>query len=359
MPLLPLDAIPPEVAAVEDYEKLAEARVDPAAWAYLAGGSADEVTLRENRAAFERIQIFPRLLRDLRGGHTRLELLGRRFAHPIFIAPTAFHRMFHPDGELATVLGAGALEAGTTVSVSATCTLEEIAANAAAPLWFQLYIQPDRGFTLELVRRAEAAGYEALVLTADAPLGGLRNREQRAGFRIPPAIEAVNLRGVRPVAPADRVFGSELLELAPRWEDLEWLRENTRLPILLKGVLHPDDARLALEHGVSGIVVSNHGGRTLDGAPATIDALPAIAAEVAGRAPILLDGGIRRGSDVFKALARGADAVMVGRPILHGLAAAGAIGVAHVLRLLRAELEMTMALAGCRTLAEIKSDRLR
>ncbi len=354
MPLPPLSAIPPDVISVDDYERLARERIEDSAWAYLSGGAADEVTLRENREAFARIRILPRLLRDMGGAHTRLSLFGHEFPHPIWIAPTAWHRLFHPDGELATALGASAMEAGMVVSTSATCTVEAVAVHAMAPLWFQLYIQHDREFTLELVRRVEAAGYGALVVTADAPLNGLRNRERRAGFELPPGIEAVNLRSMAPQPSADRVFGSELLDRAPTWKDLGWLRSHTRLPVLLKGILHPGDIEPALAAGVDGIVVSNHGGRTLDTVPPTIEALPAVARQVAGRVPVLMDGGIRRGSDVFKAISRGADAVMVGRPIVHGLAVAGAVGVCHVLKILRTELEMTMALAGCRNLCEIR-----
>ncbi len=353
MPLPPLTTIPPEIASVCDYEPLAREHLDPGVWAYLAGGAADEITLRENRLAFERWKILPRLLRNLSGGNTRLNLLGKTFPHPVFLAPTAFHRMFHPEGEIATALGASAMEAGMVVSTSATFPVEDIARAASSPLWFQLYIQPDRAFTLDLVRRVEAAGCQALVVTADAPLSGLRNREQRSGFCLPPGIEAVNLRGMQPVPPSGKIFGSPLLDNAPTWKDLAWLQSETRLPVLLKGVLHPDDAGMAIEQGISGIILSNHGGRTLDTAPAALDALPAVAERIAGRVPLLMDGGIRRGSDVFKALALGADAVMIGRPALHGLAAAGAIGVAHILRILRSELEMTMALAGCPDLLSI------
>jgi 4-hydroxymandelate oxidase len=358
MRLPPLAAIPPEIVAVEDYEALARERVEPSAWAYLEGGAADGLTVSENRTAFSRLKLLPRLLRELRGGHTQLELLGTTFSHPILIAPTAFHRLFHPDGEIATALGAAALEAGMTVSISATTSLEEIAAASNNPLWLQLYLQHDRGCMRDLILRAEAAGYRALVLTADAPLHGIRNRERRANFQLPPGIEAVNLRGFMPLPPANQVLGSELLESAPTWDDVTWLLENTRLPILLKGVLHPADARQAITQGISGVIVSNHGGRTLDTVVTAIDALPAVADAVAGKIPVLLDGGIRRGSDVFKALAFGADAVMIGRPILHGLAAAGAIGVAHVLKILRSELEMTMALCGCRHLPEISRDHV-
>ena len=248
------------------------------------------------------------------------------------------------------------------VSTQASVELEAIAAQAQAPLWFQLYIQPDREFTAALIRRAESAGYQALVLTVDAPVNGVRNREQRAGFALPAGVEAVNLRGMRPLqAQADSqnsslLLGGPLLAAAPTWADLTWLREQTRLPILLKGVMSGVDAEQALAAGVDGLIVSNHGGRTLDGLPATIDVLPEIAAAVQGRVPLLLDGGIRRGSDILKALALGADAVLVGRPYVFGLAAAGAVGVAHVLQLLRAELEVAMALTGCADLASIGPD---
>jgi 4-hydroxymandelate oxidase len=353
MPLPPLSAIPPEVVSLDDYEVLARDRVEAGAWAYLSGGAGDESTLLENRAAFGRLRLSPRILRDLSAANTRLELFGRTYEHPVFVAPTAFHRLFHPDGERATVLGASVLDACMTVSSSSGEPLEELARLATVPPWFQLYVQWDRGFTAELVQRLESAGYAALVVTVDAPLNGVRNREQRAGFRLPPGIEAVNLRGSKPLPPADRVFGSELLETALSWQDLAWLRSLTSLPVILKGVLHPEDARIAVAEGVSGVVVSNHGGRTLDGVPAAIEVLPAIAAAVAGQVPLLMDGGIRRGTDVLKALALGASAVMVGRPVLHGLAAAGATGVAHVLKILRDELEIAMALTGRPTLSSI------
>jgi 4-hydroxymandelate oxidase len=343
------------MVSLEDYEKLARTRIDPAIWAYLSGGAADEITVNENRSAFDRIKLSPRLFNDFSAANTQLTFLGNDYAHPIFIAPTASHQLVHPDGELATALGAAAMQTPFVVSTQASVLLEDIARSTEAPLWFQLYIQADREFTLDLVRRAENAGFQALVVTADAPLSGLRNREQRANFRIPAGIEPVNLRGMKPVPAATQVFGSELLATAPTWKDLAWLQSNTRLPVFVKGILAPDDAVLAIEHGVSGIVVSNHGGRTLDTLPATIDALPRIADRVNGQVPILLDGGIRRGTDILKALALGATGVMIGRPILHGLASAGAVGVAHVLKILRMELEMAMTLTGRPTLADIDS----
>lgn len=358
-PAAVLTEIPAEIAAVCDYEAFAQARVDPGAWAYLNGAAADGLTARDNLAAYDRLRLRNRVLRDLRGGHTRLDLLGDSYAAPLFVAPVAHQKLAHADGELGTVLGAGAVGVGMVVSTQASVELEAIRREAHAPLWFQLYLQPDRAHTTRLLRRAEQAGYRAVVVTVDAPVSGLRRAEQRAGFVMPPHAAAVNLAGMQtaPRRPAgageSAVFGAGLLDGAPRWQDLAWLVDSTRLPVLVKGILDPDDAASALAHGASGIVVSNHGGRALDGVPATLDALPGVVAAVAGRAPVLLDGGIRRGTDMLKALALGATAVLVGRPVIHGLAAAGPVGVAHVLHLLRSEFELAMALTGCRTLADI------
>jgi 4-hydroxymandelate oxidase len=285
-------------------------------------------------------------------------LLGRTFEHPILLAPVAYQKMAHPEGERATMLGASAMKAGMIVSTQSTVLLEDLAREAQAPLWFQLYVQRDRALTQSLVARAEAAGFEAIVVTVDAPVLGPRNREQRSGFRLMPGVEAVNLRGqpaaaTRHLAAGASVFTSGLLEVAPTWTDIAWLRSITRLPVLLKGIMSAEDAARAVQEGVAGIVVSNHGGRTLDTLPATLDVLPRIAAQVAGRVPILFDGGIRRGTDILKALALGASAVLVGRPYLYGLAAAGAPGVAHVINILRTELEFAMVLTGRATVAEI------
>lgn len=353
-----LAEIPVSVATVMDYEPLARERIAEAAWAYLTGGAGEEGTLAENRHAFARIRLRSRVLRRLAGGDTGLKLFGRTLDFPILLAPVAFQKLAHPDGEMATVLGASAMRASMVVSTQASVALEDIAAEASAPLWFQLYFQPDRAFTADLVRRAEAAGYGALVVTVDAPVNGLRNREQRAGFKLPPGVEAVNLRNARPLPPTSPgdhklLLGTPLLDGAPCWDDLEWLRRLTKLPILVKGIMDADDARQVVGLGMDGLIVSNHGGRLLDSQPATIEMLPQIAEAVAGRVPVLLDGGIRCGGDIFKALALGAGAVLIGRPFIYGLGAAGATGVAHVIRILRAELELTMALTGCRNLAAI------
>jgi len=347
-----------------DYEPLARARMTAQAWAYLQGGAADELTLADNLAAFRRLRLLPRVLNPVADGNTRVTLFGQTHAAPILLAPVAFQQLAHPEGERATVLAAAAMQAGMVVSTQAGVDLETLARGAQAPLWFQLYIQPDRDFTRALVRRVEAAGYQALVLTVDAPVTGARNREQRAGFALPAGIAPVNLQGMRAL-PAEPLHAgglsllqTELLRRVATWEDLRWLCGATKLPILLKGVLAPEDALRAADAGAAGVIVSNHGGRTLDGVPATIDALPAVVDAVGSRLPVLVDGGIRRGTDVFKALALGASAVLVGRPFVYGLAAAGASGVVHVLHLLRTELEIAMALTGCRTLADVDASRL-
>jgi 4-hydroxymandelate oxidase len=363
-----LGVIPPGVVTLADHEAHARSRLDDQAWAYFSGGAADEITLRANRSAWDQHLLHPRVLRDLAGGHTRVELLGRRLAHPILLAPVAFQRMAHPDGEMASAYAAAAQGAGLVLSTQASVTLEAVAGAylgeaQRGPLWFQLYMQHDRGFTRELIQRAESAGYEALVLTVDAPSSGARDRERRAGFRLPEGVSAVNLQGL-PAAPRVALRDGQsamfdgLLASAPTWADMAWLQAQTRLPLLLKGVLHEADARQAASLQMAGLIVSNHGGRTLDTVPATAAVLPRIVQALAGDLPVLVDGGIRRGTDVLKAIALGARAVLVGRPCVHGLANAGALGVAHVLRLLRDELEIAMALTGCATLAQASPELL-
>lgn len=361
-PLPARHTIPPGLVTLADHEQHARTQLDDNAWAYFSGGAADEISLRANRSAWDALPLWPRVLRPLAGGHTRVPLLGRTLAHPILLAPVAFQRMAHPDGELAMAYAAAALGAGVVLSTQASVSLESVAQAVLpdpgrGPLWFQLYLQPDRGFTQALVQRAEAAGYEALVLTVDAPTSGVRDRERRAGFRLPSGVGPVNLAGLQipaspPLSPGQSALFDGLLHHAPTWDDIAWLQSITRLPVLLKGVLHPADARQAVSVGAAGLIVSNHGGRTLDTAPATATALPRVVQAVGGAVPVLVDGGIRRGTDVLKAMALGASAVLVGRPAVWGLANAGAAGVAHVLRLLRDELEVAMALTGCATLAQ-------
>ncbi len=355
-----MNGLPAGLVSLRDHETQASRTLDANALAYFNGGTADEITLHENQQAWQRLRLAPRVLQPLAGGHTRVPLLGRMLAHPILIAPMAHQRLAHPHGELATALAAAAQGAGLVLSTQASTPMEDVARlvlgdTDRGPLWFQLYLQSDRGFTRELVQRAEAAGYEALVLTVDAPVSGVRDRERRAGFALPPGVSAVNLQGQHtpPAAvlqPGQSALFDDLLTHAPTWDDVAWLRSITQLPVLLKGITHPLDARLALEHGAAGVIVSNHGGRTLDTLPPTAELLPDVVQALDGALPVLVDGGIRRGTDVLKAMALGASAVLVGRPIVHGLANAGAQGVAHVLRLLRDELEIAMALCGCRQL---------
>ena len=336
-----------------DQAAQAERLLEPAVWAYLCGGAADELTLRANLSAWQRLPLWPRVLRPLAGGHTRTTLAGHALAHPILLAPVALQQLAHPEGELASALAAAAQGAGYVLSTQSSTPLEAVAQAVRGdpgrgPLWFQLYWQADRGFNRALVQRAEAAGYEAIVLTADAPVQGVRDRERRAGLTPPPGVRAVHLRDAPAAPPAAGTYCAGLPAHAPSWDDVAWLRGCTRLPVWLKGVLHPQDARQALALGVAGLIVSNHGGRT----PATADALPRVREAVQDALPLVVDGGIRRGTDVLKAVALGARAVLVGRPALHALAAGGALGVAQMLRLLRDELEMAMALTGCRTLAD-------
>ena len=322
-----------------DYESLAQARLDSATWGYYAGGSDDEVTLRENRAAFERIRLRPRVLVDVACCDLHTTVLGTPVALPVLIAPTAFHALAHPDGECATARAAGRAGTVMVASSSSNCSLEEIARVAGGPLWFQLYIF-NRQNAEELVRRAADAGYCALVLTVDSPRWGNKERARRAGFRTP-------VKG----NVTDQVAAKDTIVVT--WDDLDWLRSLSSLPILLKGILTAEDALLAVERGVEGIVVSNHGGRQLDGVPATIEVLPEIVEAVNGRCEVYMDGGVRRGTDVLKALALGARAVLVGRPLLWGLAVDGAEGAYQVLDILRAELELALSLAGRPTLASV------
>lgn len=319
--------------------------------AYLFGGSGDEVTLRANRAAFETLSLLPRMGRDLSGGHTGIELFGARYDAPIIAAPLAYQRLFHAEGEIGTARACAAFGLGYCLSTLSSTAMESVrAAGEGAPQWFQLYAQPREEDTLTLVRRAEEAGFSALVITLDAPVNGLRNREARSGFTLPADVRAVLLDGFAPpeTRSGHRVF-DQLLQGAMNWALLERITRATRLPVLVKGILHPQDATLALRAGASGIIVSNHGGRTLDGACPAMAALPRVVETVAGRAPILIDSGIRRGTDILKALALGAKGVLIGRPFAAALALGGAAGVARAVRILMDELAVAMALCGLRT----------
>lgn len=336
---------------VFEYEALAQAKMDQAFWDFYQGGSDDEITLRASRTAFEHIWLRPRVLVDVStiGMHTTL--LGTPVSMPIVVAPMALHCLAHPEGECATAQGAGMARTLMVAGTTATRSLEEIAQAASGPLWFQLYVYPSLEVAEKLVHRAEAAGYRAIVLTVDLPVLGNREKDRRNNVTIPPPpYQEANFIGIEKM-------GQEWVTLT--WESLSWLRSITSLPILLKGILTAEDALLAVEHGINGIVVSNHGGRQLDTAIPSIEALPEIVEAVAGRCEVYVDGGIRRGTDILKALALGARAVLVGRPVLWGLAVNGAEGVFHVLEILRKELELAMALAGRPTLESIDRTLLR
>ena len=347
---------------LHEYEPLARAGMSAMAWDYLAGGSGDERTLAWNRERFDAIRLWPHVLRDVSRIDTRLTLLGVELPFPVLLAPTGFQRLFHPDGECATARGAAAVGALYTLSTAATTSIEDIAAVTSGPLWFQMYVQRDRGITLELVRRAEAAGCRALVLTVDTPVLGARDRDHRNRLELPAGLELANLRTLARTAGGPTfVHGTANPFLDPglAWEGLDWLVEQAKVPVVVKGVLRADDARRAVEHGAAAVAVSNHGGRNLDTVPASIDALPAIANAVADRVPVLLDGGVRRGVDVVKALSLGATAVMIGRPYLWGLATAGPAGVERVVQLLVTELEFAMAQCGAAALAEVTRELVR
>ena len=344
-----------------DYETAAREKLDAMVDVYLASGAADETTLRRNRECFDRILLKPRVLTDVSCIDTRVDLFGQTLDHPILLAPCAYHKVFHPDGEIATARGSAQSGATLVASTFSTVALEDMA-KCGARLWFQLYVNPDRSFTRELIARAEEAGYQALCLTVDTPTLGSRDRERRSGFALPEGMERANLKqlGTRATRAQHHKEGGayNILDPSLTWDAIEEMRAWTKLPIVLKGILSPEDGRLAVEQGASGIIVSNHGGRNLDTVPATIEALPIVAEAVGGRIPVLMDGGIRRGTDIVKAIALGANAVMIGRPYMWGLALEGADGVARVVQILRRELEIAMQLLGSASLQLITREVL-
>jgi len=333
------------------------------AWDYYASGADDEACVRRNAEAFGKLALHYRVLVDVATRDLATTVLGERVALPVLVAPTAFHRLAHKDGELASVRGAG--DAGTVfvLSTLSNTPVEEVVAAASGPVWFQLYVYRDRGATEALVRRVEAAGCRALVLTVDAPRLGRRERDVKNRFALPPELAVANLHaagyGRVPGAAGESglaAYVDELLDPALTWEAIGWLRARTALPILVKGIVRADDAARAIAEGAAGVVVSNHGGRQLDAAPATIDVLARCVDAVAGRGEVFVDGGVRRGADVIKAIALGARAVLVGRPVLWGLAAGGREGVAAALGILRRELDLAMALCGCAHIGSITRD---
>jgi isopentenyl diphosphate isomerase/L-lactate dehydrogenase-like FMN-dependent dehydrogenase len=339
----------PNFVNIFDYERVAAERLVAGPLAYFAGGALDERTLNDNRAAFARRRIVPRIMTDVSSLDTSVAVFGRRWPFPVWICPTALQRMAHPDGELATARAAAARDITMTLSTSASTDLADIAA-VGGPRWYQVYLLKDPGARRAMLERAVTNGYEALVLTADLQRLGRRERDIRASFLIP---EGVHLPNVAAAAGVDlRAAASVPFVERLTWDDLEWVA-GFGLPVIVKGVLHPDDARLAIEHGAAAVAVSNHGGRQLDGAIASLDALPSVVEAVAGRVPVLLDGGVRRGTDALIALALGAAAVGIGRPVLWGLACDGEAGVGRVLDMLTAELEQAMALAGVASVKEL------
>jgi 4-hydroxymandelate oxidase len=341
----------PETLNLFDFENLARERILHAAYEYIAGGAADEITMRWNREAFDALALRSRVLVDVEHVDTSVELFGRRLPFPVLLAPTAFHRLVHSEGEVETARGASAGEAPFVVSSLSTRRVEDISPAMTQPWYFQLFDigRRRREFLMGLVETLKANGCQGLVVTADAPVTGARNRSERAHFSLPEDFETPYY----PDRTARKQVGGLPVSGSSTWADLAWLRSKTGLPIMLKGVLHEEDAKLAVKAAMDGIIVSNHGGRELDTVPATITVLPRIIKAVGNRVPVLLDGGVRRGTDVLKALALGARAVLIGRPYLYGLSVGGAQGVTRVLQILRGEFEMAMKLSGRRTLAEI------
>jgi L-lactate dehydrogenase (cytochrome) len=349
------------------------------------GGAEDEISLRRNESAFAAIELVPRPLNGAAERDLSVDLFGRRLAMPVLIGPTGLSGLFWPGGEIAAARAATAAGTAFCLSHASVCTIEDLAASGASPRWMQVFLYRDRGFTRQFVERAQAAGYDGLVLTIDNQLLGNRERDIRNGFAIPPRFGALDLAAmaakapwlwrmrrelprvtfanyVRPGEPSDigsiaKRMGS-ILDPGLSWRDVEWLRGLWKGPLLLKGILHPEEARHAASSGVDGLIVSNHGGRQLDCAIASLDALPRVAAAVDGKIPILLDGGIRRGADVVKALALGAAACLIARPQLWGLAVAGEAGVAQTLEILRREIDRVMGLMGAARLADLGPDQL-
>lgn len=335
-----------------EYEAIARGVMPRPLFDFVAGGSQDEVSLRANRESFARWRLLPRVLSGVEVPSLATTVLGEHVSMPVLVSPMGLHRLAHPDGELASA--AGAQRAGTvfTLGVAASTAIEEVAAVAGS-WWFQLYLLVDRGLSLEHVRRAEEAGASAIVLTVDVAVRGRREADERNRFAMPPGVTMPNL------LPRDHA-GESLTytvltawDKAITWRDLEWLVNETRLPVIVKGILAPEDAHLAMEHGAKGVIVSNHGGRQLDSSLASLDALPAVAAVVGDRGEVLLDGGVRRGVDVIKALALGARAVMIGRPVMYGLAADGEEGVVRIFDLLRQELIIDLILCGVADITSI------
>lgn len=343
--------------AVFDLAERAEAVLDPASFNYVSGGATDELTLADNVAAWDRLRLRPRMLRDVSSVSIATTVLGTSVPSPLLVAPTAYHRLVHPEGEAATVRGAAAAGAGFVLSTMSSVRLEDVAAAAPdARRWFQIYVHSDRDLTVSLLERAEAAGYGALVVTVDTPRLGQRRRDGVHGFVLPAGVQAANLTDYGLDVGDIAAYAAESFDPSLTFEAVQWLCAQTALPVVVKGILRGDDAAACADAGAAGILVSNHGGRQLDGVLATADALADVVAGVAGRAEVYVDGGIRRGADILRALALGARAVLIGRPVVWGLALDGAAGVEAVLTELAAETEAAFALAGVRSCADAGPD---
>lgn len=349
-----LEAIPTplsDMLNLDDFEAAARKTLHTSVFAYVSSGAADEITLGWNRERYRELRLMPRALIDVSRVDCSTVLLGIPMPTPILFAPVSNQRLVHPDGELATARGAGLTGTTMVLSSGANTSIEEVMGVAKAPVFFQLYVAKDRGLARALIQRVQDAGAKALVVTIDSPVDGPRNRQDRDKVVIPPGLPYPHYVGIKESASTvtlDVVSPAQL-----EWKDIEWIRTLCKVPMLLKGVMNPDDAERGVRAGADGLIVSNHGARCLDTQPATIEALPRVAEKVAGRVPVLVDGGIRRGTDIVKAIASGAAAVLIGRPYVYGLAAGGEQGVAHVLKLLRQELLLSMATLGRPTLASI------
>lgn len=355
--------IPAQIACANDYEALAPRFIAEDRFAYISGGSGHDETLANNSRVFNEYAISPRLFGDMSNATTEFKLLGQSFTHPFFLAPVAYQTLVHPQGEMATAYAAESTDTCMLASTLSSFTMEKIVEQAKPKRWFQLYSQTLQKDTDVLIQRAVDAGYEGIVLTVDAAIQAPSLRAIRSGFQFPKNISAVNLKGfdvqmnAKSGSNNSHVFQS-YMQNALSQETLQHVIEQSPIPVIVKGVLHPDDAKQCQQLGAAGLVVSNHGGRTLDGAPATLAVLPEIRDAVGHKFPVLFDGGIRSGNDAFKAIALGADAVLIGRLQVYALAIAGALGVAHMIKLLREELEMAMAMTGCKTIADVKSSTL-
>ncbi|EFA76141.1 hydroxyacid oxidase [Heterostelium album PN500] len=341
---------------IDEFKYAAEKKLPRMVYDYYASGSFDQITLAENQNYFSRIKLLPRCLIDVSNVDMRTNVLGIDLSFPLMIAPTAMQKMAHPVGETATWSAANELGTSMTLSSLSTTSIEELSKHANGnPGWFQLYVFKDRAITKNLVQRAEQIGYKAIVLTVDTPYLGRREADYRNGFRLPHGLKLQNFSDL-PLADVEgglNAYVATMIDSSLTWKDLDWLKSITKLPIIVKGVMSPRDAEIAVTHGVDAIIVSNHGARQLDTAPSTIEVLPYIVKAVNGRCPVILDGGVRRGTDILKALACGAKAVMIGRPVLWGLAVGGKDGVKRVLSLLHDELKLSMALAGVKSISQI------